>query len=39
MPRELCAEILSRHGMGEMSRPEELSLDNWLALHSDEDFL
>ena len=37
MTRPHSAEILSRHGMSEMSRPEELSLGDWLALHSDED--
>ena len=35
MPREHSVEILSRHGLGGMSRPEELSLDEWLALYSD----
>jgi 16S rRNA (adenine1518-N6/adenine1519-N6)-dimethyltransferase len=37
--RQQCADILSRHGMGEMSRAEELSLDGWLALYSDDDLL
>jgi 16S rRNA (adenine1518-N6/adenine1519-N6)-dimethyltransferase len=35
MSRPQSAGILSRHGMGEMSRPEELSLGDWLALYTD----
>ena len=38
MSRHCGTEVLSRHGMDETSRPEELSLDGWLALYSDEDF-
>jgi 16S rRNA (adenine1518-N6/adenine1519-N6)-dimethyltransferase len=36
MARELSLEILSRHSLGEMSRPEELPLDKWLALRRDD---
>ncbi|MCL2683972.1 MAG: 16S rRNA (adenine(1518)-N(6)/adenine(1519)-N(6))-dimethyltransferase RsmA [Synergistaceae bacterium] len=37
MSRQQCVDVLSRHGMGEMSRGEELSLEGWLKLYSDED--
>ena len=39
MSRQQSAEVLSRNGMGEMSRPEELSLGDWLALYSDDGVL
>jgi 16S rRNA (adenine1518-N6/adenine1519-N6)-dimethyltransferase len=36
MTRELALETLAKHSLGGMSRPEELSLGDWLALSRDE---
>jgi 16S rRNA (adenine1518-N6/adenine1519-N6)-dimethyltransferase len=35
VPKEQGAEILSEHSLGKMSRPEELSVDDWLGLRTD----
>jgi 16S rRNA (adenine1518-N6/adenine1519-N6)-dimethyltransferase len=36
VPKANSAEILASHGLPPSSRPEELALDEWLALHRDE---
>jgi 16S rRNA (adenine1518-N6/adenine1519-N6)-dimethyltransferase len=36
MPRDTSLAILSSHSLGEKARPEELSLDDWLALLGDK---
>jgi 16S rRNA (adenine1518-N6/adenine1519-N6)-dimethyltransferase len=37
LPRGKSLEILSSHSLGALTRPEELTLENWLALYRNSD--